>query len=447
MAGGAGRRRAGEALAPVPDAVIEVDPSGRIEARRRAGRAALRLARARTSSAARSTSSSPTASATPGPRPAGVDLLLSARRRDGAPFPAEVRLGAGRRRRRRPPGRPGDPRPHPGARADGGRLATRRRRAAGAPPCAARDLDHRARPQQRHQRHADLQRADRAGGPGPVDGRVPRRDPRRRRARRRADRPAPGAGPAARPRPGGRRADPPARSTRTCCCTPSGVTPPATPPPETISVVVVDDHRMFAEGLSRLLGFEDDIEVLGVGATGREAVALVEQLRPRVLLLDFDMPGGNGVVAAAEIKAGRPETMIVMISGSTDDGLILRAIEAGCSGYLTKDRAAVRGGQRRAHRGGGRGADVPHPDGPAAAPAAAGPTAGWAPTSPSTSATCSGCSPGAPRTRRSPRSSRRASTPPATTSTASSPSWGRTPRSRRWRRRSAKGVIEYNSPF
>jgi two-component system, NarL family, response regulator DevR len=104
--------------------------------------------------------------------------------------------------------------------------------------------------------------------------------------------------------------------------------------------VVVDDHRMFAEGLSRLLGLEDDIEVLGVGATGREAVDLVEQLRPRVLLLDFDMPGGNGVLAAAEIKAGRPETMIVMISGSTDDGLILRAVEAGCSGYLTKDRAA-----------------------------------------------------------------------------------------------------------
>ena len=110
--------------------------------------------------------------------------------------------------------------------------------------------------------------------------------------------------------------------------------------PGSIGVVVVDDHQMFAEGLTRLLDVEDDIEVLGSGATGREAVALVERLRPRVLLLDFDMPGGNGVVTATEIKARWPETMIVMISGSTDDSLLLRAIDAGCSGYLTKDRAA-----------------------------------------------------------------------------------------------------------
>ncbi len=110
--------------------------------------------------------------------------------------------------------------------------------------------------------------------------------------------------------------------------------------PERIGVVVVDDHRMFAEGLARLLALEGDIEVLGVGGNGREAVALVEQLGPRVLLLDFDMPEGNGVAAAREVKASRPETMIVMISGSTDDRLILRAVEAGCSGYLTKDRAA-----------------------------------------------------------------------------------------------------------
>ena len=110
--------------------------------------------------------------------------------------------------------------------------------------------------------------------------------------------------------------------------------------PEPIRVIIVDDQELFRRGLTMLLGVEDDIEVVGVGATGGEAVDLVELLRPRVLLLDFDMPGGNGVLAAAEIKASRPETMIVMISGSTDDGLILRAVDAGCSGYLTKDRAA-----------------------------------------------------------------------------------------------------------
>ena len=110
---------------------------------------------------------------------------------------------------------------------------------------------------------------------------------------------------------------------------------------ETVGVVVVDDHVMFAEGLALLLGSEDDIEVLGVGATGREAVKLVDRLRPRVLLLDFDMPGGNGVLAASEVKAKWPGTMILMVSGSSDERLLLRAIEAGCSGYLTKDRAAA----------------------------------------------------------------------------------------------------------
>lgn len=109
---------------------------------------------------------------------------------------------------------------------------------------------------------------------------------------------------------------------------------------QTVSVVVIDDHAFFGESLARLLGFEDDIEVLGVGANGREALKLVKRFRPRVLLLDYDIPEGNGVLVATEIKRTWPETMIVMITGSTDDRLLLQAIEAGCSGYLTKGRAA-----------------------------------------------------------------------------------------------------------
>jgi DNA-binding NarL/FixJ family response regulator len=111
-------------------------------------------------------------------------------------------------------------------------------------------------------------------------------------------------------------------------------------PNETIGVVLVDDHLMFAESLSRLLAYEDDIEVLGIGATGRDAVMLVEQFLPRVLLIDYDIPEGNGVEVATEIKQRWPQTMIVMITGSADDRVLLSAIEAGCSGYVTKDRAA-----------------------------------------------------------------------------------------------------------
>lgn len=110
---------------------------------------------------------------------------------------------------------------------------------------------------------------------------------------------------------------------------------------EQVGVVVVDDHRMFADGLVRLLDLEDGIDVLGVGGTGHEAVELVERFRPRVLLLDVDMPGGSGLGAAAEVKRRWPSTMVVIVTGSHDDALLLRAIDAGCSGYLTKDRAAA----------------------------------------------------------------------------------------------------------
>ena len=204
-------------------------------------------------------------------------------------------------------------------------------------------------------------------------------------------------------------------------------------------MVVVDDHRMFAEGLARLLALEGDIEVLGVGGNGREAVTLVEQLRPRVLLLDFDMPEGNGVVAAREVKASRPETMIVMISGSTDDRLILRAVEAGCSGYLTKDRAASEVAYAVRTVAAGEALHVAGPDGQAPAPAGEvlhGMGSDLTERERDVLALLArGCH--EPDDRR--RAGRGRGHRPRPTSTASWASWARTPSSRRWRRRSERG--------
>lgn len=109
---------------------------------------------------------------------------------------------------------------------------------------------------------------------------------------------------------------------------------------QVIGVVIVDDHRMFAESLSRLLSDEPDITVLGVGWTAAEAIDLLERHQPRVVLVDYVLPDRNGVELAEEVKRRRPDTMIVMLTGSTDDRVLLKAIEAGCSGFLTKDRAA-----------------------------------------------------------------------------------------------------------
>lgn len=113
----------------------------------------------------------------------------------------------------------------------------------------------------------------------------------------------------------------------------------ATPP--RIGVLIIDDHRMFADSLARLLADEADLEVVGVTSSGAEGVDLAVALQPKVALVDYDMPDRNGVDIVADIKARAPEVMTVMLTGSSGDRVLLAAIEAGCSGFLTKDRAAV----------------------------------------------------------------------------------------------------------
>ena len=110
---------------------------------------------------------------------------------------------------------------------------------------------------------------------------------------------------------------------------------------DTIGVLIVDDHRMFAESLSRLLADELGITVLGIAGSVRETMELVAKFEPQVLLLDYQLPDGDGVSLTADIKRAHPTTMIVMLTGSTEDRVLLGAIDAGCSGFLTKDRAAV----------------------------------------------------------------------------------------------------------
>lgn len=110
---------------------------------------------------------------------------------------------------------------------------------------------------------------------------------------------------------------------------------------ELITVLLVDDHQVFNESLARLLEEREGIEVVGTAITGAEAIEAAHELQPSVVLLDYDLPDRDGASVAAEIRRGRPETMVVMLTGSTDDDTLLAAIEAGCTGFLTKDRAAA----------------------------------------------------------------------------------------------------------
>jgi DNA-binding NarL/FixJ family response regulator len=108
-----------------------------------------------------------------------------------------------------------------------------------------------------------------------------------------------------------------------------------------VGVLIVDDHRMFGESLARLLSDEEGITVVGIAQSAEEAVALSSRFEPRVVLMDYKLPDSDGVVVAAEIKRRHPETNVVMLTGFGDDRVLVAAIEAGCSGFLTKDRAAV----------------------------------------------------------------------------------------------------------
>lgn len=105
-----------------------------------------------------------------------------------------------------------------------------------------------------------------------------------------------------------------------------------------IDVVVIDDHDMFTAGLVRSLEEEPDLTVAGVASLGSAGIAMVERLRPRVALVDYVMPDLDGVAITSAIKAAAPTTMVLMLTGLSDDRLALAAIDAGCSGFLTKDQ-------------------------------------------------------------------------------------------------------------
>jgi DNA-binding NarL/FixJ family response regulator len=105
-------------------------------------------------------------------------------------------------------------------------------------------------------------------------------------------------------------------------------------------VAIVDDHLIVAEGLSRIIAAEPDLEWVGIASTLAEALPLVERTSPDVVLMDFHLPDGDGSQGTRDVLALRPSTKVMMLSGAHGDDLAARAIEAGCSGFLKKTRSA-----------------------------------------------------------------------------------------------------------
>jgi DNA-binding NarL/FixJ family response regulator len=110
--------------------------------------------------------------------------------------------------------------------------------------------------------------------------------------------------------------------------------------PNPITVVVCDDHKVVAQGLAAVLEAESDIQVLGIAASVREVLELVERQSPDVALVDYELPDGDGVEATTKLKKIDRELKVVMLTSYTDDEVLLAAMEAGCAGYMTKHAGA-----------------------------------------------------------------------------------------------------------
>jgi DNA-binding NarL/FixJ family response regulator len=106
---------------------------------------------------------------------------------------------------------------------------------------------------------------------------------------------------------------------------------------ERIRVVIADDHRLFAESLRLMLEVEQEIEVVGYAADGREAVALATLLAPDVVVMDLDMPVMDGVEATSAVHRSAPGVSVVIVTGSTDPRDAVRARAAGAAAYVPKE--------------------------------------------------------------------------------------------------------------
>ena len=104
-----------------------------------------------------------------------------------------------------------------------------------------------------------------------------------------------------------------------------------------MKIIICDDQAVVRNGLEMLLTLEKDIEVLGTAQDGAQAVELVAQSQPDLVLMDLKMPGMNGIEATRQIRAKFPAVKVLVLTTYDDDEWVFDAIRADASGYLLKD--------------------------------------------------------------------------------------------------------------
>ncbi|HYP15557.1 MAG TPA: response regulator transcription factor [Bryobacteraceae bacterium] len=108
-----------------------------------------------------------------------------------------------------------------------------------------------------------------------------------------------------------------------------------------ITVLLADDHALVRRGFRRMLEDESDMQVVGEASNGMEAVEQAVRLVPQVVVMDYAMPGLDGVQATAEIRKQAPQSAVLMLSMQSDENYILNEVAAGARGYLLKNAVDV----------------------------------------------------------------------------------------------------------
>ncbi len=104
-----------------------------------------------------------------------------------------------------------------------------------------------------------------------------------------------------------------------------------------IRVLLVDDHKLVRAGLQSLLDSTDDLTVVGAASDGAEALTLVAELDPDIVLMDLSMPGMDGIQATQHITGRHPDVQVLVLTSFSDGDRVQRALDAGAVGYLLKD--------------------------------------------------------------------------------------------------------------
>ncbi|OKL36370.1 response regulator [Domibacillus mangrovi] len=108
----------------------------------------------------------------------------------------------------------------------------------------------------------------------------------------------------------------------------------------TTNIIIIDDHQLFREGVKRILDFEETFNVLAEGEDGAEALALVEEHKPDVVIMDINMPEVNGVEATRKLVDKYPDTKVIILSIHDDENYVMHALQSGALGYLLKEMDA-----------------------------------------------------------------------------------------------------------